>query len=331
MMMSKAAFGIDIGGTTIKCGLFSEDGTLLKKKIIPTRTEDDGSHILEDIRDCILEVLDEEKLDKQDLIGAGLGVPGSVTNDSIVNKCINLGWGVLNVSETMSALLEIPKEKICIGNDANMAALGEYWKGSGKDYNSLMFITIGTGIGGGLIMDGKPVNGANGAAGEIGHLPIVTDLRRFCACGKIGCLEQVASANGMVKEAHTYIDLETQRRKRSMQPDEQIYNGPRKEDLATSEDVFDLAAAGSALGFTVVEKMCIYMAKALACVACVVDPECFIIGGGVAGQGEDLLDRIRHYYKTLAFHPSIETPILPASLGNDAGMYGAVKLVLDKA
>ena len=202
-MMNKVVFGIDVGGTTIKCGFFSDDGELIEKEELPTRKENSGENILPDIAEYIKMTLAMHKKKFTDIAGIGIGVPGAVRDDGTVNKCVNLGWDVVNVPNKLSELLIFPKEKIKAGNDANVAALGEYWKGSGKEYSSIMMVTIGTGVGGGLILDGKPINGFNGAAAEIGHMPLVDGLDFACNCGKTGCLEQVASATGIARLAGT--------------------------------------------------------------------------------------------------------------------------------
>lgn len=175
-MMNKVVFGIDVGGTTIKCGFFSDNGELIEKEELPTRKENSGENILPDIAEYIKMTLAMHKKKFTDIAGIGIGVPGAVRDDGTVNKCVNLGWDVVNVPNKLSELLIFPKEKIKAGNDANVAALGEYWKGSGKEYSSIMMVTIGTGVGGGLILDGKPINGFNGAAAEIGHMPLVDGL-----------------------------------------------------------------------------------------------------------------------------------------------------------
>ena len=234
-----------------------------------------------------------------DIAGIGIGVPGAVRDDGTVNKCVNLGWDVVNVPNKLSELLIFPKEKIKAGNDANVAALGEYWKGSGKEYSSIMMVTIGTGVGGGLILDGKPINGFNGAAAEIGHMPLVDGLDFACNCGKTGCLEQVA-ATGIARLAGT----------------------------KNAKEVFDRAKAGDKDMEEVIEKVCSYIGKGLACAAAIVDPECFVIGGGVSAAGDYFIDKIKKYYKKQAFHPSADTAIVKATLLNDAGIYGAAKLAL---
>lgn len=298
--MSKIVFGIDVGGTTVKCGCFSENGELLEKGELPTRTENSGEYILSDICEYIKNMLSEKNLSLDDVSGVGIGVPGAVKDGKTVNKCVNLGWGRFNVAEKTAGLLGLSPEKIVIGNDANVAALGEYWQGAAKNCSSAMMITIGTGVGGGLIIDGKPVDGFNGAAAEIGHMPLAQGLGFACNCGKTDCLEQIASASGIAKLSG-------------------------KEN---AKEVFDAAKAGDEKMEQVVEKASMYIGRALACCAAVADPECFVIGGGVSKAGGYFIEKIRKYYKTQVFYPSRETRIVEAALGNDAGMYGAAKLVL---
>jgi glucokinase len=312
-MTNKAVFGIDIGGTSVKCGLFSDKGELLDKTEIPTRKEDNGSHILDDITAHIKEVLERFGLSDSGVAGIGMGVPGSVKNESVVNKCINLGWGVVDVAEEMRKRISIP---VKAGNDANLAALGEYWQGDAKGCSSMIMVTIGTGVGGGYILDGRPVEGFNGAAAEIGHFPIVAEETEYCNCGKKGCLEQVASATGIVRTAKRYLK------------EEQTTSILRQKEDFSAKDVFDAAKLGDKLAVRVTEYTAEYLAKGLACAAAVADPECFVIGGGVSAAGDYLIDLLVKYYKIHVFHPSRETKILKASLGNDAGMYGAARLMI---
>lgn len=313
-MTNKWVFGIDIGGTTVKCGLFSEQGELVEKQEIPTRTEENGRYILQDIATYIRNTAQEKGFVLQDIKGVGIGVPGSVLRERIVNKCINLGWGVLDVCEAFAEVL--PGVPIKVGNDANMAALGEYWKGAAAQFSSVMMVTVGTGVGGGLVLDGKVIGGVHGAAAEIGHLPLVAEDFGTCNCGKKGCLEQVASATGIVRVAKKYLVQEHAASVLDTKTD------------FSAKDVFDAAKMGDTLAVSVVEYVCMYLGKGLAGIAAVVDPECFLIGGGVSQAGEYFLEMIRKYYRIHAFHPSKETTILAATLGNDAGMYGAAKLVL---
>lgn len=313
MTMSNVVFGIDVGGTTCKCGTFSEDGRLLRKEEIPTRKDEGGSLILPDIRDYINGVLSDMNLTKDYVTGIGMGVPGACLEDGTVNKCINLGWGVFNAANVLSELTGIP---VKIGNDANMAALGEFWVGGGLEYNSMVMVTIGTGVGGGVIIDGKPLYGYYGAAAEIGHMPLVDGETERCNCGKKGCLEQVASATGIVRTANRMLT------------ESDMPSSLRDVPYISAKIIFDEAKTGDALAIQVTEYVCRYLGKGLACAAAMVDPEVFVIGGGVSAAGEYFINLIEKYYKEYAFHASRDTKIVKASLGNDAGMYGAAKLIL---
>ena len=313
MTMSKIIFGIDVGGTTCKCGTFSEEGELLRKEEIPTRKDEGGSLILPDISEYIKGVIADMNMTTEDVAGIGMGLPGACLEDGTVNKCINLGWGVFNAANVLSELTGIP---VKIGNDANMAALGEFWVGGGSEYNSMVMVTIGTGVGGGVIIDGKPIYGFNGAAGEIGHLPLVEGETESCNCGKKGCLEQVASATGIVRTANRML------------AESDMPSSLRSVPYISAKVIFDEAKGGDALAIQVTEYVCRYLGKGLACAAGMVDPEVFVIGGGVSAAGEYFINLIDKYYKECVFHASRQTKIVKAALGNDAGMYGAAKLIL---
>ena len=194
--MKRYAFGVDIGGTTVKMGLFETAGTLLETWEIPTDTSDNGKNILPDIAKAVSAKLEEKKLSPLDIEGIGMGVPGPIGPDGTVLKCVNLGWGVFNVEEELNRLTGF---KVKAGNDANVAALGEMWQGGGKGFRDLVMVTLGTGVGGGVIINEKILAGTNGAAGEIGHIPMRDDETECCGCGKKGCLEQYASATGIVR------------------------------------------------------------------------------------------------------------------------------------
>ena len=295
MTMSKIIFGIDVGGTTCKCGTFSEEGELLRKEEIPTRKDEGGSLILPDISEYIKGVLADMNMTTENVAGIGMGLPGACLEDGTVNKCINLGWGVFNAANALSELTGIP---VKIGNDANMAALGEFC------------------VGGGVIIDGKPLYGFNGAAGEIGHLPLVEGETESCNCGKKGCLEQVASATGIVRTANRML------------AESDMPSSLRSVPYISAKVIFDEAKGGDALAIQVTEYVCRYLGKGLACAAGMVDPEVFVIGGGVSAAGEYFINLIDKYYKECVFHASRQTKIVKAALGNDAGMYGAAKLIL---
>ena len=311
----KYFFGVDVGGTTIKIGMFNENGNMSEKYEIPTRKEDKGSHIISDIARSIIDFMDSKGIDRDDLSGIGIGVPGPVTDTGTVLGCVNLGWDIVNVPEEMKKYIDVPCKA---GNDANMAALGEMFKGGGAGKKNVVMVTLGTGVGGGIILDGRIVSGVNGAAGEIGHMPVVYDEDMpLCNCGKKGCLEQVASATGIVNTARKLLALTSE------------YSTLRGRESFSAKDVFDEAKSGDKVSDMAVRELAKYLGTAMAHISCVVDPDIFVIGGGVSKAGDILIDNVSKVYREKAFNPSKNTKIALATLGNDAGMYGAVKLVLE--
>lgn len=313
--MKKYAYGVDIGGTTVKIGFFETTGKLVDTWEITTRTENDGELILPDIAESIKENNEKNSITTDDIEGIGMGVPGPVKDDGTVLKCVNLGWGVFNVEKALSVICGGVKVKA--GNDANVAALGEMWQGGGKGYEDVVMITLGTGVGGGIIRGGKIVAGTNGAAGEIGHMPMIDDESECCGCGKKGCLEQYASANGLVNVAEKYIAAH-----RTVETELDLNAG------FTAKDVCDAAKAGDKAGLAAVEESMRLLGKAMASVSCVIDPQVFVVGGGLSKAGNIIIDTASKYYKEYAFHASRETEIKLATLGNAAGMYGGVKMVI---
>lgn len=311
--MANYVFGVDIGGTTVKIGLFSIEGELLDKWEITTRKDDGGAYILQDITDSVNAKLTEKGISKEDVKGVGMGVPGPVKEDGTVVKCVNLGWGVFNAADELSELVGLP---VKVGNDANMAALGEYWQGGGKSYQNIVMITLGTGVGGGIIINGKMLSGVNGAGGEIGHMPIDPEEQDVCNCGKKGCLEQYASATGIVRLAN-----------RALQASDKP-SVLREAKYVSAKEIFDAAKSGDNLALELMEEHGKRLGYALASIACVVDPEAFVIGGGVSKAGDILLNTVKKYYQEYAFHACRNTEFCLATLGNDAGMYGGAASVL---
>lgn len=309
--MSKYYLGVDVGGTTVKLGLFNEEGLILEKWEITTKTENNGIAILPDVAKTILDKLVEKNIDKQDVIGVGVGVPGAVDINGVVNTAVNLGWGVLDIKQTLSTLLDIPVEA---ANDANIAALGEMWKGGGIGYQNLVAVTLGTGVGGGIIINGKILTGCNGAAGEIGHIRVNFQEEQRCNCGIKGCLEQYASATGVVRLTKKHLQ-------------ENKLPSILRESEITAKVLFDAVKEGDQLAIVIAEEFGEYLGNALASIAGVVNPEVFVIGGGVSKAGEILLTFIQKYYKESVFFANRETKFALAILGNDAGIYGAAKMV----
>ena len=310
--MEKYVFGIDIGGTTVKCGLFTVKGELLEKWEIPTRTENNGAAILPDVADTVLKKIQEKGLAKEEIAGIGIGVPGPVNEQGEVPGAVNLHWGYVNLAGDMEKMTGL---RVKAGNDANVAALGEMWKGCGAGCQSIVMVTLGTGVGGGIINNGKIVTGAHGAGGEIGHIHVTDDVECNCNCGNHGCLEQVTSATGI-----TY--LANRRLKKDDRPS--MLRGGE----VNAKTVFDAVKAGDELAKEVAEEFGKYLGTALASVACVVDPEVFVIGGGVSKAGQIILDYIKKYYAQYAFMTCKQAGFALAKLGNDAGIYGAAKMLL---
>ena len=311
--MKKYAFGVDIGGTTCKIGFFDTNGTLLDKWEIKTNIENNGESILSDVAKAVDNKLAQEAISKDDVQGIGIGVPGPVDSQGVVHRCVNLGWGVVNVAEELGNLTGL---KIKVGNDANVAALGEMWQGGAKGSKDVIMVTLGTGVGGGIIVDGKVVAGFNGAGGEIGHITVNNDEIEACNCGQYGCLEQYTSATGIVRLAKRKLAKSTEE------------TSIREIPNLTAKDVFDAAKAGDAAALEITEEFGAYLGQALVNLAATVDPAVFVIGGGVSKAGDILLETVRKYFYDHAFYGNQKTKITLATLGNDAGIYGAAKQVL---
>ena len=314
--MKEYAFGIDLGGTTAKVGLFTTAGALLEKWEVPTDTSEKGVRILPNLAAAVLGKMEEKGLTPDQIEGVGIGVPGPVQDSSVVPiVCANLGgWGQQDVAANLSLLLG--GINVMVGNDANVAALGEIWMGAAKGCRSAVMVTLGTGVGGGVIVNGKVIDGAHGAGGEIGHITVNKNETAVCGCGKHGCLEQYSSATGVVRCM-----------KKLLEENPDVPCTLRGTDFA-AKDVFDAARAGDALAAKEVDQMTDDLGLALAIIAATADPEVFLVGGGVARAGDVLFQPLTEHYKTYAFKSCRETPIKQASLGNDAGIYGAVRLIV---
>ena len=314
--MKEYAFGIDLGGTTAKIGLFTTSGALLEKWEVATDTSNAGEHILENLAAAILGKMNEQGIQPEQVEGVGIGVPGPVLDSSIVPiVCANLGgWGERNVSAQLSGLLN--GLKVLVGNDANVAALGEIWMGAAKGAKNAVMVTLGTGVGGGVVVNGKVIDGVHGAGGEIGHITVNRHETATCGCGKHGCLEQYSSATGVVRCMKKLLDEN---------PDTPCVL--RGTEFA-AKDVFDAARNGDALAAREVDEMSDTLGMALANIASTVYPEAFLVGGGVARAGEVLFTPLNKHFQEYAFKSCRETPIKQASLGNDAGIYGAVRLIV---
>lgn len=311
--MKQYGFGVDIGGTTCKIGFFDMSGTVLEKWEIKTNTENGGASILDDVAAEVLGKLQEKGIKKEDVQGIGLGVPGPVGSDGTVYKCVNLGWDIFNVE---TELYKKTGLLVKAGNDANVAALGEMWQGGGRGYKNLVMVTLGTGVGGGVILNERIWPGMQGVGGEIGHIHVIEGETEACNCGGYGCLEQVASATGIAREARRLLAADKR--------DSVL----RSKEKITAKDVLSAARDGDALALTVVETSCRYLGWALAAVTMVLDPQAYIIGGGVSKAGTFLTEKIKKYHDKLSPMATRKADVVLATLGNDAGIYGAAKLVL---
>ena len=311
--MKKYVFGVDVGGTTVKLGLFDPEGEVKEKWEIPTRKEDNGDHIIADIAESIKEKMSANSIDRMDVVGVGIGVPGPVKEDGTVLLAANLGWGKRNIAMELGELLRVP---VMAGNDANVAALGEMWRGGGRGYKNMVAVTLGTGVGGGIIIGGKIVSGSSGAGGEIGHIHLEDEEPAACGCGGHGCLEQYASATGVVRIAKKKLAFSDTA---SVLRDKEI----------TAKDIWDAVKEGDELAIEVAKVYGEYLGKGLAAVANVVNPDIFVIGGGVSKAGEVLIDYMKPYFEKYVFPGAKNAKFALAVLGNDAGIYGAAKLVLD--
>lgn len=311
--MANYVFGVDVGGTSVKMGLFDKNGNVLDKWEIPTRTADSGKNILPDIAASIKEKMAEKSLAKEDVAGVGIGVPGPVEKSGVVHKAVNLGWSELNMKEELTALLD--GMRVEGGNDANVAALGEMWKGGGQGHKNLVAVTLGTGVGGGIIVNGEIMTGATGAGGEIGHIHVEDDETEACGCGNYGCLEEYASATGITRLANRTLQKSDK--------DSVLRNGE-----VSAKTVFDAVKAGDELAIEIAQQFGEYLGKGLGVIAGIINPEIFVIGGGVSKAGEVLFDYIKPSFERTAFHGSKDVIFALATLGNDAGIYGAARLVL---
>ena len=311
--MSKYAFGVDVGGTTVKLGLFDKEGNVLDKWEIPTNKANKGEAILPDIAKSILAKMDEKGIKEEDLAGIGLGAPGAVDdNGTLVGGAVNIGWEPFNIPDAIHAYINVP---VKAANDANAAAFGEMWQGGGKGYNNMVAVTLGTGVGGGIIINGRLLSGATGAGGEIGHIHMNDNETEECGCKNKGCLEQYASATGIVRLA---------RRRLAEDDKPSVLRG---EELS-AKAVFDAVKAGDGVAIEIANRFGEYLGKGLAIVAGVVNPEIFVIGGGVSKAGDILLSFVEPVFQKYAFQQCRGAKFALAKLGNDAGIFGAAGLIL---
>ncbi len=321
--MSKKLLGIDLGGTTIKFGILTLEGEVQEKWAIETNTLENGRHIVSDIVESLKHRLSLYGLTKDDFLGIGMGSPGAVDRTSkTVTGAFNLNWAdTQEVGSVIEKEVGIP---FFIDNDANVAALGERWVGAGANNPDVVFVTLGTGVGGGVIADGNLIHGVAGAGGEIGHMIVDPENGFMCTCGNKGCLETVASATGVVRVARQLAE----QYEGSSAIKAAIDNG----DTVTSKDIFIAAEDGDKFANSVVERVSRYLGLAAANISNILNPNSVVIGGGVSAAGEFLRSRVEKYFVTFAF-PQVKksTKIKIAELGNDAGIIGAASLANQQA
>ncbi|TQB95643.1 ROK family glucokinase [Streptococcus agalactiae] len=321
--MSKKLLGIDLGGTTIKFGILTLEGEVQEKWAIETNTLENGRHIVSDIVESLKHRLSLYGLTKDDFLGIGMGSLGAVDRTSkTVTGAFNLNWAdTQEVGSVIEKEVGIP---FFIDNDANVAALGERWVGAGANNPDVVFVTLGTGVGGGVIADGNLIHGVAGAGGEIGHMIVDPENGFMCTCGNKGCLETVASATGVVRVARQLAE----QYEGSSAIKAAIDNG----DTVTSKDIFIAAEDGDKFANSVVERVSRYLGLAAANISNILNPDSVVIGGGVSAAGEFLRSRVEKYFVTFAF-PQVKksTKIKIAELGNDAGIIGAASLANQQA
>lgn len=318
--MTNKIIGIDLGGTSIKFGILTLEGEVQDKWSIPTNILEDGKHIVPDIIASINHRIDLYKLDKSDFVGIGMGTPGTVNiKKGTVKAAFNLNWG--NTQEVGPVITKAVCLPFVLDNDANVAALGEAWVGAGENNPDVVFITLGTGVGGGIISAGNLIHGIAGAAGEIGHICVEPHDGFACTCGNFGCLETLTSATGIVRLANKFAE--------EYEGVSDIKAAIDNGDMVTSKDIFVAAEAGDSFALTVVDKFAYYLGFACANLGSTLNPDSIVIGGGVSAAGEFLREKVEAYFKKHAFSTVRNTTkIKLAVLGNDAGIIGAASLAL---
>ncbi|KAF1304254.1 MULTISPECIES: ROK family glucokinase [Enterococcus] len=317
--MDKKIIGIDLGGTTVKFAIMTVDGDIQQKWSIETNILDDGSHIVPDIIESINHHLNLYDMKADDFLGIGMGTPGSVDREKgTVVGAYNLNW--TTIQPVRQQIEEGTGIRFTLDNDANVAALGERWKGAGENNPDVVFITLGTGVGGGIIAEGKLLHGVAGCAGEVGHITV--DPHGFeCTCGKRGCLETVSSATGVVRVARHLAE--------EYAGDSELKKRLDDGQDISSKDVFESAEKDDPFALMVVDKVCFYLGLACGNLGNTLNPSSVVLGGGVSAAGEFLRSRVENYFKEFTF-PQVRnsTQIKLAELGNEAGVIGAGSLAL---
>jgi glucokinase len=312
--------GVDIGGTTIKMAIINTYGEMVTKWEIPTNVEDKGKHITTDICKAIFMKMDELNESKSKLAGIGVGAPGFINMETgFIYKAVNIGWTDFPLKDRLEVETGLP---VVVDNDANLAALGEMWRGAGDGAKNLLAVTLGTGVGGGLIANGNILHGVNGMAGEIGHITSLATGGASCNCGKTGCLETIASATGIARIATEMVNENT---------DSELSAILIRKGKLTAKDVFNCANNEDRIALQVIDEVCFHLGLAIANLANAINPEKIVIGGGVSKAGDILLRHLNKHFNLYALPRVAEgAEITIATLGNDAGVIGAVWLIKQK-
>ncbi|SHE94787.1 glucokinase [Seinonella peptonophila] len=310
--MTKSFVGVDLGGTSMKIGVTDSTGNLLAQTEKPTIAEEGAERTIHRLNVHIKELVASAGISWDEVSGIGLGLPGFLDlKQGIVIHLTNLHWEQVPICKQMESSLDKP---VIMNNDANVAALGESWVGAGVGVDDLVCVTLGTGVGGGIIANGQLVSGFRGFAGEIGHIQ-VDSHGQACNCGCNGCLETIASATGMVNQATSAIQAGTS-------------TLLTQEPTITPAEIFAAAAKGDALAKQIIQRTVEALAQGFAHLSVILNPQRFVVGGGVSNAGEALFQPLRQAYRQIAQqHSAKDVEIVPAKLGNQAGIIGAAGLV----
>ncbi|TLS36324.1 ROK family glucokinase [Pseudalkalibacillus caeni] len=319
-MEEKWLVGVDLGGTTIKIAFISEHGDIVEKWEIPTDKSEKGKNITTDIARAIDMKLERLNVNKSKLAGIGMGAPGFIEMETgFIYQAVNIGWKDFPLKDRLEAETGL---QVMVDNDANIAALGEMWKGAGDGAKDLLCVTLGTGVGGGIIANGEIIHGTNGMAGEIGHLTSEIEGGASCNCGKSGCLETIASATGITRLAEEGL---------ASHPASLLQEINETKGVITSKDVFEAASKGDELSEEVIQTVCKHLGLAIGNLANALNPGKIVIGGGVSRAGDALLGPLKQYYEKVALPRVVEgSDFAIATLGNDAGVIGGAWLVKTK-
>ena len=310
--------GIDLGGTNIVASVVDDYYNIIGTSKTPTNSPRSADEIFDDIADVCEEAVKTAGLTMEDIDSVGMGTPGTVNQDGVIEFANNLAFNNVPARTMLAKRINKPEEKVFIENDANCAALGEAYAGCGNGAKDFVAVTLGTGVGSGVIIGGKIVNGVNYAGGECGHMVIVVDGEQ-CSCGRKGCWEAYASATALIRQT-----------KKAMEeyPDSLMHKLAKEEGKVSGRTAFDAMRLGDIAGIKVVDDYIKYVACGLINIVNALQPEIICIGGGICNEGETLMKPLRRFVQSerYSIHSKIQTKIVKAELGNDAGVIGAALL-----